>query len=179
MLQGCGALIGSFLLAAKHQDDAAFRIEFDDHVRALVDLHGVGEGPGVKIVANLAEKLAVRGEFQELRGARGVGRASGIAASEDEDVSLGIDSHAGNFTEIDVGRKLQDVGDGMIPNLGRLLGGDRDGEQEKQNENGTIHGSLQFVLAYTDSPQRFWCQAESPQNTSSPWKRGETHRIGY
>ena len=114
------AFVGSFLLAAKDHNDATFRIELDDHVGAFVgnpnvvvpiDLDGVGEGPGVEMVADLAEEFSVSGELEELRSARAVGGTGGIAAREDEDVALRIDGDAGGFTEMKVRRKLQEVGD--------------------------------------------------------------------
>jgi len=66
VLERLGAFVRGFLLAAEDHDDAAFGIEFDDHVGAfigdpdvvvLIDLDGVREGPGVEMVADLAEKF--------------------------------------------------------------------------------------------------------------------------
>ena len=67
-------------------DDAAGRVELDDHVRALVDgpdvvvaidAHRVRERPGVEALADLAHELAVRAELEQLRGRRRVGRPAG------------------------------------------------------------------------------------------------------
>ena len=88
-LQRSGVLVGRFLLAAEHHDDAALGIELDHHVRALVDdpdvvllvdAHGVGERPGVQVLADLADELACRVELQQLRRGRGVGGPAGVAA---------------------------------------------------------------------------------------------------
>ena len=64
------------------------------------------EGPGVKIVADFADKSAVGGELQELGGGSSVGGAGGIATGEDEDVAFGVDGDAGDFAEMDVGGKF-------------------------------------------------------------------------
>ena len=56
--------------------------------------------PGVKIVADFSQELAVGSELEKLRGGRGVGRSSGVAAREDEDVSLRIDRHTSYFAEV-------------------------------------------------------------------------------
>src|SRR5213596_2216914 len=59
-----GAIVRSFLLAAKHHRHAAFWIELDNHIRAFVDgpevvlpidAHRVCERPGVQILADLAD----------------------------------------------------------------------------------------------------------------------------
>ena len=111
MLERLGAFVGGFLLASEHHHDVALGIELDHHVGALVgdpdvvvlvDAHGVRERPGVEVVADLANIFAVRAEFQKLRGAGRVGRSGGVAARENEDVSLGIDGHAGDFAEIQI-----------------------------------------------------------------------------
>ena len=73
---------------------------------SLSTLDGVRVGPCVEIVADLAKVGAVGGELEELGGGCTVGRAGGVAAREDEDVSLGVDGYAGGFAEIDVRRKL-------------------------------------------------------------------------
>ena len=126
MLQRAGAFVGGFLLAAEDHDHAAGRVELDDHVRAFVgdpdvvvfiDADGVGEGPGVEVVADLAEVVAVGVELEELRGGCAVGGAGGVAAGEDEDVALGVDGYAGSFAEVDVRRELQEVGDGVEGDL--------------------------------------------------------------
>ena len=134
-----GAFVRGFLLAAEDHDDAAFGIEFDDHVGAfvsypnvvvLVDLNGMGEGPGVEMLADLAEKFSVGGEFEELRGRAAVGGTAAVATRENEDVAFGIHGDAGGFTEMEVGRKFQEVGDGVETDFGRLLGESRDGDKQ-------------------------------------------------
>src|SRR5208282_1523595 len=68
MAQRLGALVRGFLFAPEDHRHAAFRGELDHHVRALVrgpnvvvlvDLYGVRERPGIKLVADLADKFAV------------------------------------------------------------------------------------------------------------------------
>ena len=113
------ALVGSFLLAAEDHRDPSLRIELDHHVGAFVsdpdvvlgvDFDAVGIGPGVEVVADLTQKLAIGIEFQKLCGGRAVRRPDGIAdARENEDVFFGIHGDAGNLAEIYVGRKLQEV----------------------------------------------------------------------
>src|ERR1700720_67603 len=111
MFQGLSAFVGGFHLASEYHCDLALRIEPDDHVRALVrgpnvivlvDSDRVREGPRVKIVSNLMNEFSVGSKLQQLRGARGIGGARGIATREDEDMPLGIYRHAGNFAEIQI-----------------------------------------------------------------------------
>src|ERR1700674_4353795 len=131
VLERLGAFVRGFLLAAEDHDDAAFGIELDDHVGAfvgdpdvvvLIDLDGVGEGPGIEMVADLAEKFSVGGELEELRGARAIGGTCAVATREDEDVAFGIHGDAGGFAEVEVGRKFQEVGDRVETDFGWLLG---------------------------------------------------------
>ena len=149
VLERLGTFVGGFLLAAENHEDAAFRVELDDHVGAFVggpnvvfpiDLDGVGEGPGVEMVAHLAEEFSVGRELEELRSARAIGRTGGIAAREDEDVALRIDGHTGGFTEMQVGRRLQEVGDRLETDFGRLLGEKRSGH-DKEQEKRAFHGT--------------------------------------
>jgi len=148
VLERLGAFIGGFLLAAENHDDAAFGIELDDHVGTFVgdpdvvvfvDFDGVGEGPGVQVVADFAEKFSVRSEFEELRRSGGVGGARSVTAREHEDVALGIDGSAGGFAEIDVRREFQDVRDGMEADLWRLLSEKRNSYEKEQNKNRAFH----------------------------------------
>ena len=50
----------------------------------------MGEGPGVEIVANLAQVLPVGAELKELRRGSGIGGAGGVATRQDEDVAVGV-----------------------------------------------------------------------------------------
>jgi hypothetical protein len=70
--------------------------------------------------------------LQELRGARSIGGASGVAAREDEDVAFGVDGDAGDFAEMYVWRKLQKIGDGVVGEFGRLLSEERSGCEQAQ-----------------------------------------------
>ena len=119
---GRGAFVGGLLLAPEDHDDAACGVELDDHVGAFVgdpdvvlwiDSDGVREGPCVEVVPDLAKVGAVGGELEELCGACAVGGASGVAAREDEDVPFGVDRDAGGLAKVDVGRKLEKIGDGV------------------------------------------------------------------
>jgi hypothetical protein len=86
------------------------------------------------MVADLAEKFSVGREFEELRSARAICRTRAVAARKDEDVAFGIHGDARGFTEIEVGRKFQEVGDGVETDFGRLLGEKRRGHEEAQNK---------------------------------------------
>jgi hypothetical protein len=135
--------------AAEDHDDAAGGVELDDHVGAFVgdpdvvvfvDADGVGVGPGVEIVADLADVRAVGGELEELGCGGSVGWAGGVAAGEDEDVTLGVDRDAGSFAEIEVRREFEEVGDRVEGNFRDGLGvcverqghSDREGESESK-----------------------------------------------
>jgi hypothetical protein len=85
-----GVEIGGLRLASEHHLDAAFRVELDHHVRALVgrpdvvvlvDAHGVRKRPGVEVLADLAQEHAVAIEFENLRGCIAVGRTAAGAAA--------------------------------------------------------------------------------------------------
>ena len=115
MFEWAGALVRGLLLAPEHHDDLACGIELDHHVRPyvgdpdvvlFVDSDSVRVGPCVQIVSNLAKVRAVGAKFQELGGARTIRWPRRVATREYDDVSLGIDRHAGRFTEIYVRRKL-------------------------------------------------------------------------
>src|SRR5437762_2298114 len=75
MAQRLGPLVRGFLFAPEDHRHAAFRIELDHHVRALVrdpnvvilvDLHGVCERPGIQMMADLANEFAVGAELEKL-----------------------------------------------------------------------------------------------------------------
>ena len=109
--QGSRSFVGGFLLAPEHHHHAALGIELDDHVRAfvdgpevvvLIDADGVREGPGVQVVADLANVFAVGSEFQNLRGGGAVGRTGGVAAREDEDMLLRVHRDARGLAQIQV-----------------------------------------------------------------------------
>jgi hypothetical protein len=97
VLERRSVLVRGLLLAPEDHIDPTFRREFDHHVRALVgdpdvvlciDFHGVGEGPGIKVVADFTQVIAVGVELQELRRGRAIGGAGCGAAVQDEDVPL-------------------------------------------------------------------------------------------
>ena len=97
LLQWRSAIIRRFLLSAEHHRHAPFRIELDHHVRAFVrnpdvvlwvDLYGVRVRPCVQVVADLAQKLAIRPELKKLRRTSSIRRPCGIATRKNEEVSL-------------------------------------------------------------------------------------------
>ena len=150
VLQRFGAFIGSLLLAAKNKRDAAGRIEFNDHVRAFVrdpdvvvfvDFHGVGKGPGIEMMANLAKKFSVRSEFQKLRSGRSVGGPSCAAARKHKNVALGVDGDARGFAKVKIGRELEEIGDRMVADFRWLLSENSSGDEKGQSENEALHES--------------------------------------
>jgi hypothetical protein len=48
-------------------------------------------------------------------------------------VAFGIHGDARSFAEMDVGRKFQEVGDGVEADFGRSLGEQRDNDEQVQN----------------------------------------------
>ncbi|MEI9923399.1 MAG: hypothetical protein WDN50_07605 [Bradyrhizobium sp.] len=113
------ASLGGFLAAAEHPLDAAGRIKPDDHVGALVDgpdvvvhvdAHAVGKGPGIETLADLADEIALGGEFEQLGCGRRIGWTAGaIGAREHEDVALGVHGHTGHFAKIHAVRQLREI----------------------------------------------------------------------
>ena len=116
VFQRTRGFVGGLLLATEDHDDAAGGVELDDHVGALVgdpdvvvfvDADGVGVGPGIEIVADLAKVGAVGGKFEEL----GSGCSSRPARwrlprvkTQGKDVSLGVDGDAGGgLAEVEIG----------------------------------------------------------------------------
>ena len=143
MFERFGALVGCFLLAAEDHRHAALRVELDDHVRAFIrypdvlfriDLDRMAVRPCVQIVAYLANVPAVRAELEKLRGGRRVRRTRGIAARQNENMSLAVDGHAGCFSKIDIRRKLQEIGDRSVFDHRRLLGAESKVQQQEQRK---------------------------------------------
>ena len=146
MLERRGVFVRRLLLAAEHHQDLAFGAELDDQVGALVgapdvvvavDAHGVRERPGVEVLADLANEVAVGVELEQLRRGRGVRRAGRVAAREHEHVALGVDRDAGRLAEVEVLRQLERVGNRIEGDLrhGNLCaGGCRDEEQERDEQ---------------------------------------------
>ena len=89
----------------------------------FVGANGVGVGPGVEILADLAQKTPVGCEFQQLRGGGSVGGSGGAAAGEDENVPFRIDRNPRHFAQIDVRRQPDEVGNGLIGDFGHRRGG--------------------------------------------------------
>ena len=129
MLPRLRSLVGRFLLAPEDHLHAALGIELDHHVRAFVDgpkvivfveADGVREGPGVEIMSDFANVISVRPEFENLRGGGAIGGAGGVAARKDEDMILRVHGHARGLTQIQVGRKLEEIGNRLIGDFGDL-----------------------------------------------------------
>src|SRR5215216_5380042 len=132
-LRSCGwaSRSGRLRLAAEHHLDTAVRIELDDHVGALVgrpdsvvlvDPDRMRIGPGVEILADLANEGAVTIELEDLRGRVAEGWPLARAAARvDENMPFGIDRHARHLAEMQVGRKLQQVGNGLVGNFRHRL----------------------------------------------------------
>lgn len=68
-----------------------------------VDLDVVGEGPCIKVLADLAQVFTMGIEFQDLRRGGAIGGTVGVAAVEDENMPFGIYCHARSFAQIHVG----------------------------------------------------------------------------
>ena len=148
MFEWRGVLVRGFLFAPEHHVDPAFRGELDHHIRALVgdpdivlgvDLHRVRERPGIEVMADLPQIIAVGVKLEQLRRRRGVSRAGRIASMQHEDVALRIDRDAGNFAQVEVGRQVQKIRDKFIRD-GRdfLSGGEISGREA--DRDGAGHG---------------------------------------
>jgi hypothetical protein len=75
-----------------------------------VDLHHVGEGPSVEIVADLTQEIAIGIEFEQLRRSSGICWAGTLTPGKYEHVAVGIDRDAAHFTETEIVRQLERIG---------------------------------------------------------------------
>ena len=178
MLERRRVLVGGFLLAAEHQGDAPLGRELDDEVRALVgdpdvvrrvDLHRVGEGPGVEPVADLADEAAVTVELQELRGGGAVGRPQRVAAREHENVPLRVQRHAGALAEIHAVGQLEEVRDRLVGDRRDVV---REGQGGGHGEAGEARARRRQETASMPRPKqrRTAAVALIPiPHSSSPW----------
>src|SRR5262249_45479332 len=84
----------------------------------LVDPHRMSEGPGIEILADLADEAAVTIELENLRsrGAEGVGNSA--AARIDVDVALGVHRHTRCLAQMHVRRQLDKIRSGAEFELG-------------------------------------------------------------
>ena len=89
----------------------------------------MGEGPGVEVVADLAQVIAVGVELQELRRRRAIGGAGCGAAMQDEDVALGIERDARNLAKVEIGRQAQDIRNGFVADDRDFLGAGEAGDR--------------------------------------------------
>src|SRR2546423_226542 len=79
----------------------------------------VCSGPGMEVLAALADEAAVAVEFENLRG-RGAERVGdGAAARIDVDVALGVHRHARGFAQVHVRRQLDEIRHRVERKLGR------------------------------------------------------------
>src|SRR5262249_19856677 len=126
-VQGAASSDASFLRPKNHVH-VILRVEAHDHVRSLVDrpdpdivvlvdAHCVRIRPGIEVLADFPEILAVRAEFQQLSRARPVGRSCGVGAREYEDMSFGVDGDPRAFAELEIRRELEEVGSRVKGNL--------------------------------------------------------------
>jgi hypothetical protein len=84
--------------------------------------HAVGEGPGVEALADLADEIALGGEFEELGCGRRIGRTAGaVRAREHEDVALGVHGHSGHLAKIHAVRQLREIRHGIEGDLRNAL----------------------------------------------------------
>jgi hypothetical protein len=74
-----------------------------------------------EVVADFAQKFAVRAELQKLCRGGGVGRTGGVAAVQHEDMALRVHRDPADFAEIHVIGKLQRIGHGFEINHWRGL----------------------------------------------------------
>src|SRR5262249_49273054 len=105
---------------------------------------GMGERPGVEVLADLADEVAVAVEFQDLRGGGAKRVGDRAAARIDVDVALGIRRHAGGFAEVHVRRQLDEVRDRIELQLRRRrrLRKRRRTEQHQESGEPWSHASL-------------------------------------
>ncbi len=118
-------------LPSEHQRHAPFRIEADDHVRALVDrpevvvlveADRVRVRPGVEALADFANEFAGLVEEQHLRRRRAVrGAAGAVRSREDRDLALRVDGDARRLAEIHAGRQLEEIDVGVERDFRRRL----------------------------------------------------------
>src|SRR5215468_11803014 len=120
-VQGAASSDASFLRPKNHVH-VILRVEAHDHVRSLVDrpdpdivvlvdAHCVRIRPGIEVLADFPEILAVRAEFQQLSRARPVGGSCGVGAREYEVMSFGVDGDPRAFAELEIRRELEEVGE--------------------------------------------------------------------
>ena len=121
--RACGRLLRTpfdqLPLSSEQHHDASLGIEFDDHVRSLVDApdivvfvdsDDVREFEAVEVLADLAKKLDVAIELEQLRMP---------AAVIHEDVALRVHGDAGHLAEVHVRRQFQKVRHRIERDVGR------------------------------------------------------------
>src|SRR5262249_54422821 len=94
-------------------------IELDDHVGTfihgpevviLIDAYCMREGPGIEILTDLPNVLAVRSKLEHLRRSGAVCGPSRVAAIEHEYVSFRVHCHARGFAEMQIRWEFEKVG---------------------------------------------------------------------
>src|SRR5262249_11386584 len=110
-------------------------------------------GPGIEVVANLAQKSSVSVEFEELCRCGTVRRTSRIPAREHEDMAFRIHRDTGNFAKIEIAWEVQEIGHGAVLNLGyprglrrKRTGGMRNSQEKKNPREFHFPSSLDDLL---------------------------------
>ena len=139
-------------LAAEDPVHVTLGGEPEDHVRSLVDdpdvvlgidANGMRVGPRVEVLADLADEVAVGVELEELRRGGHVGRTDRVAAREHEDVSIRVDRHSGDLTEVDVVGQFQRIGNRLEWKLRNHL------RQSRSHRQAEHHGRKKHTFHQT------------------------------
>ena len=112
----------------------------------------MGEGPGVEVVADLAQEIAVGVELEQLRRRRAIGGPGRVAAMQDEDMALGIERDAGDLAEIEIRRQAQEIGNRFIGDRRNVFG---EGEAGDRQPEGASTGGGKKSPAIPGAAQRF------------------------
>ena len=113
-------LIGPLIPPAQDHGHAAFRVELDDRVAALVDhpdvvlgidAHAMTEHVAVELLPDLPHVVAVRVELERLRL---------LGAAVDEDMPLRVAGDPDAFAQIHVRGQLHEVAHDLELDIGRV-----------------------------------------------------------
>ena len=168
MLERMSELIRRFRLAAQHHHRAPCGGELDHHVGAFVgdpdivlriNADRVGIAPGVQVLADLADVVAVRSELEQLGGTRAIGGTIGAAAMEDEDVAARIDGDARDFAEMQVVRHLEEIHVRVERDRGRIFRRDDGGGRKQQQRDETEFFHETLLRLHAPNEARALCKA--------------------
>ena len=74
-----------------------------------------------RVAVAIVQMKPVKGRYEEnLRSGGRIGGPGGVAARENEHMLFGVDGYAGRLAQVQIGRKLQEIGNRFIGNLGNL-----------------------------------------------------------